>query len=88
MGEVDLQRKKNWTPTVNRSLHIFLPLINAHTISSPTFLFIDTGNHPGYFADVGGVVWEFVCYAAQGHSVAVRLQLLNRAFVFELGLCC
>lgn len=48
----------------------------------------DTGTHPRYFAHVGGVVGEFVPEVFQGHPVAVRVQLLHVAFVFELALRC
>lgn len=55
--------------------------------SSPTFLYTDTGNIPGYFAHVGGVVGEFIFEAFQGHSVAMWTELLDRAFGFEFILC-
>lgn len=42
---------------------------------------------PGYFAQEGGVVWEFISEVWQRHSVADRLQLLHSAFVFELLIC-
>lgn len=52
----------------------------------PTFLHSYSGDLPGYFAQVGGVVWKCVCEAFQGHLVAMRLQLHHLALAFELAL--
>lgn len=70
--------------------HLFsrsLRHIRTHTIDPTTCLHSDSCNDLAYFAHVSGVVWEFVSIVAQGHSVAMGLQPLHVAFVFELPLC-
>lgn len=75
-------------PLRSVSHSLILMLTPSHAADTPTFLHVDPGTLPSYFAHVGGVVWEFVCEVAQGHPVAMRLQLLHIAFVSELGLGC
>lgn len=81
-------KRAEQNPLQSVSHSLILMLTPSHAADTPTFLHIDTGTHPSYFAHVGGVVWEFVCEVAQGHPVAKRLQLLHVAFVSELGLGC
>lgn len=48
------------------------------------FFYGDGGSIPGDFAHVGGVEWERLCEAGQGHAVTMRLQLLNIAVIPKL----
>lgn len=85
--------KEKWDEQLIKTTQIWLSysyaqaLPSTYPINTPTFLHSDSGHILSYSAHVGGIGWELVFKVFQCHSVAMRLQLCNRAFAFELVFC-